>query len=306
MLDSLKLGTRGSDLALTQSRWVAEQIEAAHQGMKVDLVVIKTRGDRDQKSALNKFAGKGIFTKEIEEALLAEEIDLAVHSLKDLPTTLPQGLALAQPPKREDPRDLLISSVPLMDLPEGAVVGTGSARRREQLRVLRPDLNFEEIRGNVSTRVRKWREGLYDATVLACAGVERLGLEKAGLKPGESRPLAYDQCLPAPGQGVLGLEIREGDEKTRAMLRSIVCHETVIASTAERAFLAELDGGCHIPAGAHAVVDGTQLTVSGFLAMGEPLQSARTIAEGPIGNAAELGRRVARELKEKILALSSR
>jgi hydroxymethylbilane synthase len=298
-MDSLKLGTRGSDLALTQSRWVADEIEAAHEGVKVELVIIKTRGDRDQNSALNKFAGKGIFTKEIEDALLAKEIDLAVHSLKDLPTTLPDGLALAKPPKREDPRDLLVSSVPLMELPEGAVVGTGSARRREQLRVLRPDLKFEEIRGNVATRVRKWREGLYDATVLACAGVERLGLEKAGLKAGESRPLDYDQCLPAPGQGVLGLEIREGDEKTRSLLDSIACREAVVASTAERAFLAELDGGCHIPAGAHAVLKDDQLVVSGFLAMGEPLQSARTTIEGPCEQAAELGRRVARELKEK-------
>ena len=168
----IKIGTRGSDLAVTQSQWVADQIEAAHDEVKVELVIIKTRGDRDQKSALNKFAGKGIFTKEIEDALLAGEVDLAVHSLKDLPTTLPEGLALAQPPKREDPRDLLVSSVPLMELPEGAVVGTGSARRREQLRMLRPDLKFEEIRGNVATRVRKWRDGLYDATVLACAGVD--------------------------------------------------------------------------------------------------------------------------------------
>lgn len=297
----LKLGTRGSDLALTQSRWVADQLETAHDGLKVELVVIKTRGDRDQKSALNKFAGKGIFTKEIEDALLGGEIDLAVHSLKDLPTTLPEGLELALPPKREDPRDLLVSSVPLMELPQGSVVGTGSARRREQLRMMRPDLKFEEIRGNVATRVRKWRDGLYDATVLACAGVERLGQEKAGLKPGESRPLEFEQCLPAPGQGVLGLEIREGDSETRALLDGIACPQAIIASTAERAFLAELDGGCHIPAGAHAVVDGEHLKLSGFLAMGEPLRAARTTAEGPCDRAADLGRKLARELKQKVL-----
>ena len=297
---TLKLGTRGSDLALTQSRWVAHQIESAHQEVEVELVVIKTRGDRDQKSALNKFAGKGIFTKEIEEALLAAEIDLAVHSLKDLPTTLPEGLSLAQPPKREDPRDLLVSSVALMELPQGAVVGTGSARCREQLRALRPDLKFEEIRGNVATRVRTWRDGLYDATVLACAGVERLGLEKAGLQPGESRPLDYDQCLPAPGQGVLGLEIREGDESTRSLLDRIACSEAVIASTAERAFLAELEGGCHIPAGAHAVIEGDRMTLSGFLAMGDPLRTARRSAEAPVEEAADLGRKIARELKEEV------
>ncbi len=296
----IKIGTRGSDLAVTQSQWVADQIEAAHEGIKVELVIIKTRGDRDQNSALNKFAGKGIFTKEIEDALLAGEVDLAVHSLKDLPTTLPDGLALAQPPKREDPRDLLVSSVPLMELPEGAVVGTGSARRREQLRMLRPDLNFEEIRGNVATRVKKWRDGLYDATVLACAGVERLGRDKAGLGPGESRPLEFEQCLPAPGQGVLGLEVREGDEDTLKLLDGIACPDAILSSRAERAFLAELDGGCHIPAGAYAKMQGDNLEVSGFLAMGEPLSASRTSVEGSPKEAAELGRKLARELKRMV------
>ena len=296
----IKIGTRGSDLAVTQSQWVADQIEAAHEGIKVELVIIKTRGDRDQNSALNKFAGKGIFTKEIEDALLAGKVDLAVHSLKDLPTTLPDGLALAQPPKREDPRDLLVSSVPLMELPEGAVVGTGSARRREQLRMLRPDLNFEEIRGNVATRVKKWRDGLYDATVLACAGVERLGRDKAGLGPGESRPLEFEQCLPAPGQGVLGLEVREGDEDTLKLLDGIACPDAILSSRAERAFLAELDGGCHIPAGAYAKMQGDNLEVSGFLAMGEPLSASRTSVEGSPEEAAELGRKLARELKRMV------
>lgn len=296
----LKLGTRGSDLALTQSRWVAEQLESAVEGVKVELVVIKTRGDRDQNSALNKFAGKGIFTKEIEDALLAGQIDFAVHSLKDLPTTLPDGLALAPPPRREDPRDLLVSSVGLEELSSGAVVGTGSARRREQLRLLRPDLRFEEIRGNVATRVRKWREGLYDATVLACAGVERLGLAEAGLSPGESRPLEFEQCLPAPGQGVLGLEIREGDHATLSMLSAIACSGAVVSSSAERAFLAELDGGCHIPAGAHAELRDGSLKLHGFLALGEPLQAARSSLEGPPEQAAELGRQLARELKRMV------
>ncbi|MFA5504371.1 MAG: hydroxymethylbilane synthase [Vulcanimicrobiota bacterium] len=296
----LKLGTRGSDLALTQSRWVAEQLENAKEGVKVELVVIKTRGDRDQNSALNKFAGKGIFTKEIEDALLAGQIDFAVHSLKDLPTTLPDGLALAPPPRREDPRDLLVSSVGLEELSPGAVVGTGSARRREQLRLLRPDLRFEEIRGNVATRVRKWREGLYDATVLACAGVERLGLAEAGLSPGESRPLELEQCLPAPGQGVLGLEIRQGDRTTLSVLSAIACPDAIVSSSAERAFLAELDGGCHIPAGAHAEVRDGSLKLHGFLALGEPLQTARTSLEGRPEEAAELGRQLARELKRMV------
>lgn len=300
-MTTIKLGTRGSDLALTQSRWVAQEIESAHPQIKVELVVIKTRGDRDQNSALNKFAGKGIFTKEIEDALLALEIDLAVHSLKDLPTTLPEGLTLAAPPKREDPRDLLVALSSVHDLPQGAVIGTGSSRRREQLRLLRPDLEFGEIRGNVATRVEKWRSGLFDGTVLACAGVNRLGLEKAGLSLTEHHPLDYSECLPAPGQGILGLEIRENDENIRQLLDRIACMETTLACRAERAFLAELGGGCHIPAGAYASVEGAELLLQGFLAKDNSagkLVGHRTSLRGPVEQSDELGRRLARALKQ--------
>lgn len=300
-MKTIKLGTRGSELALTQSNWVARQLEAANSGLKVEIKVIKTRGDRDQHSALNKFGGKGIFTKEIEDQLLAGEIDLAVHSLKDLPTTLPSGLALAAPPKREDPRDLLVSSVPLMELPEGAVIGTGSARRREQLRLMRPDLKFAEIRGNVPTRVRKWREGMYDATVLACAGVARLGMEISGLSPSEAHPLSFEECLPAPGQGTLGLEIREGDDKTETLLASIACADTLASIAAERAFLAELEGGCHIPAGAHAHSESGKLSITAFLALekdGE-LIAHRTVCSGPVEQASALGQQAARHLKSQ-------
>ena len=300
-MTKIKLGTRGSELALTQSKWVAREMEAHNEGLSVEIVIIKTRGDRDQNSALNKFAGKGIFTKEIEDALLAGEIDLAVHSLKDLPTTLPPGLELADPPKREDPRDLLVSKVPVAELPEGALVGTGSARRREQLRLIRPDLTFDEIRGNVATRVKKWRDGMYDATVLACAGVARLGQEAAGLNPGESYPLDYSECLPAPGQGILGLEIREGDEATRNLLSNIKCEETTACCEAERAFLAELDGGCHIPAGARATIQGDTLTIEGFLAaeIDGKFRGQRASRQGPVDQASQLGREVARELRER-------
>jgi hydroxymethylbilane synthase len=299
---TLKLGTRGSALALTQSRWVASEIEKHNDGVKVELVIIKTQGDRDQNSALNKFAGKGIFTKEIEDALLASEIDLAVHSLKDLPTTLPPGLALADPPRREDPRDLLVSNTPLRDLPKGAVVGTGSSRRREQLRLIRPDLKFAEIRGNVPTRVGKWRDGQYDATVLACAGVARLGPETAGLNHRESHPLSVEDCLPAPAQGILGLEIRENDDSVRGYLANIACPETVSACAAERGFLAELDGGCHIPAGALAQVKDGEFTVVGFLAVEDAdgtFRGERAQKSGPIESAESLGRDVARILKSR-------
>ncbi len=268
---------------------------AACPGLTTELVIIKTRGDRDQNSALNKFAGKGIFTKEIEEALLAEEVDLAVHSLKDLPTELPAGLCLAPPPVRADARDLLVSRVPVQELPQGATVGTGSARRREQLRLLRPDLNFCEIRGNVATRVRKWREGLCDATVLACAGVDRLGVEEAGLAPGESRPLTLEQCVPAPCQGILGLEIRENDLVTLELTRLIADRETGIACQAERAFLATLDGGCHIPAGALARVDGEVLELLAFL--GHEGGADRVQLKGSLEEAEKLGREAASRLK---------
>ena len=291
----LRLGTRGSELALTQSRWVADRLEEAYSGLKVELVVIKTSGDRDQNSALNQFGGKGIFTKEIEDALLAGDIQLAVHSLKDLPTALPEGLTLASPPKREDPRDLLVSKVPLMDLPQGALVGTGSARRREQLRYARPDLKFCEIRGNVGTRVRKWREGQCDATVLACAGVARLGLEVAGLSEPECFPLSYEVCLPAPNQGLLGIEYRADDQATATLLAGIADPEAAPAFAAERAFLAELDGGCHIPAGAVTLLESDSVTVRAFLAVdGVP---RRVEFRGDISQAGALGRQAALELK---------
>lgn len=292
----LKLGTRGSELALTQSQWVADRLMEAHPSLVVELVVIKTSGDRDQNSALNQFGGKGIFTKEIEDALLAGEIDLAVHSLKDLPTALPQGLTLALPPKREDPRDLLVSKVPLLQLPQGALVGTGSARRREQLRHIRPDLSFAEIRGNVGTRVRKWREGPYQATVLACAGVARLGLEVAGLDESECFPLSYEECLPAPNQGLLGIEYREGDAETALLLQGIADDQAAIAFAVERAFLAELDGGCHIPAGAITEVSGAVVKVRAFLSQ-EGGPPHRVELSGSLDLAAELGRDAARQLR---------
>ncbi len=292
----LKLGTRGSALALTQSEWVAQRLRDVHSDLQVKIVIIKTQGDRDQNSALNKFSGKGIFTKEIEDALLAEDIDLAVHSLKDLPTELPAGLTLAMPPKREDPRDLLVARVPLRELPKGALIGTGSARRREQLRLLRPDLKFDEIRGNVSTRVRKWREGKYDATVLACAGVARLTSDAAGLHPGESHPLSIVDCLPAAGQGLLGLEHRERDTLTADLLAGIADTESKFAFLAERAFLAELDGGCHIPAGAIAQWDGSVVRVRAFLSQPDkPPQWADL--KGDSAQAADLGREAARQLR---------
>ena len=295
-MTTVKIGTRGSKLALTQSRWIAGRLKERVKDLEVEVVVIKTTGDRDQTSALNKFSGKGIFTKEIEAELLAGHIDLAVHSLKDLPTELPEGLTLAPPPAREDPRDAVIASVPLRDLPLGAVVGTGSARRRAQLQALRPDLEFREIRGNVPTRVRKWREGQYDAVVLAAAGVVRLGLEVAGLLESEFHLLDYQDCIPAPCQGILGLEVREGDGNILELLESLTDSEAHLQAKAERAFLRELGGGCHIPAGAVAVPGVTELAVHAYL-FTEERGHQRFIASGRPRQAENLGAEAARALK---------
>ncbi|MCA9795679.1 MAG: hydroxymethylbilane synthase [Candidatus Eremiobacteraeota bacterium] len=293
----LRLGTRGSKLALTQSRGVAADLEAACPGLEVEVIIIKTHGDRDQNSALSSFPGKGIFTKEIEDELLAGGIDFAVHSLKDLPTELPAGLCLAPSPPRADPRDVLISATPLNDLPVGAVVGTGSARRRCQLQAARGDLEFREIRGNVPTRVRKWREGSYDAVVLAMAGVRRLGLEAAGLLESEIHPLPPRLCLPAPGQGILGLEVRQGDEATLETLGRLCSAESETASQAERSFLRTLGGGCHIPAGALARLESEVLVVDGFLGT-ESGQLFRHRVEGRADQAEALGQSLAAHLLE--------
>ncbi len=295
-MKKLKLGTRGSRLALTQSRWVAAQVEKANPGLEVEVIIIKTSGDRDQKSALSSFSGKGIFTKEIEDELLASTIDFAVHSLKDLPTELPPGLVLSPPPRRADPRDVVIANATLTELPLGAVVGTGSARRQCQLQAVRPDLEFRDIRGNVPTRVRKWREGHYDAVVLALAGVERLGLEACGVLESELHPLGTHHCLPAPGQGILGLEYRQGDEQTLSYLQPIANREAGLAAEAERAFLEALGGGCHIPAGALADVTGERLSLEAFLG-DESGHTRREKVITKVEQAAESGRALAESLK---------
>lgn len=292
---TLRLGTRGSELALAQSGMVAEALEKAWPGLEVPLIVIKTTGDAHQDKALSAFGGKGVFTKELEDALLAGEVDFAVHSLKDLPSVLPPGLTLAPTPEREDPRDCLIGQA-LEDLPQGARIGTGSPRRRAQLKTLRPDLQCQDIRGNLPTRVRKWREGLYDATVLAHAGINRLGLEKTGLAPHEVHPLPLDQCIPAAGQGLLGLECREGDEETLRLLGALAHQDSAHAAAAERAFLAELEGGCQAPAAAHAVVREGRLVVDAFLAMPDGTRVLRSHGEGDPSEAAHLGRQAARDL----------
>ena len=297
MNTTLRLGTRGSELALAQSGHVAQALREAWPGLQVERVIIRTRGDADQERALASFGGKGVFTKELEEALLDGRIDLAVHSLKDLPGVLPDGLALAPTPRREDPRDCLIGPR-LEDLPVGARIGTGSPRRRAQLLTLRPDLVCLENRGNLPTRVRKMKAGQFEAIVLAHAGLNRLGLEAIGLVEEEVHPLSLEECLPAAGQGLLGLECREGDQETLRLLGALAHQESAWAASAERAFLEELQGGCQAPAAGHARLVEGRLEVEALVADPEGTRILRARVEGSPEEAADLGRRAARQLLE--------
>ncbi len=262
---TLVLGTRGSKLALTQSEQIAALLRAAHPGLFVELQIISTRGDRILDVALSAVGDKGLFVKEIENALLANEVDLAVHSCKDMPSLLPDGLTLAAFPQRVDPRDALVLPLthavpspaatgnPLDLLPQGAIVGTSSLRRACQLQALRPDLQLRDVRGNVDTRLRKLDEGQYDAIILATAGLSRLGLSQR-----ISCPLPPQVMLPAVAQGTLAIEARSNDAVTLDLLGVLDDPATRVAALTERAFLRRLEGGCQVPIAAHASLDAAQ------------------------------------------------
>lgn len=261
MTTSLKLGSRGSPLALAQSRLVAALL-AKNSGAAVDAFPIEafmTSGDRLQ-GRLQDQGGKGLFTKELDEALLDGRIDAAIHSMKDLPTRLPPGLVLAAVPSREDPRDgfIALRAKTLMDLPQGATVGTASLRRQAQTLHLRPDLKVELLRGRVETRLAKLESGAFDATYLALAGLRRLGLEQHAASVVDAQTMP-----PAPGQGALAITARADDEKTLALLRPLNIEEHAIATTAERAFLLALDGSCRTPIAALAKRNGDSLDFLG-------------------------------------------
>jgi hydroxymethylbilane synthase len=247
------VGTRQSDLALTQTNQVIEQLRkiASEQGIKCDFQVKKmvTKGDRILDVTLSKVGGKGLFVKEIEQALIDKEIDIAVHSMKDVPSELPDGLVIGAVPKRVDPRDCLISQhyAGLDDLPQGARVGTSSLRRASQLKAYRSDLHIESIRGNIDTRISKLENGEFDAILLAAAGLHRMGWQDR-----ISEYLSPDICLPAVGQGALGIECREDDDEVNTLLSYFNDSETAITVQAERSYLAKLNGGCQIPIGAYA------------------------------------------------------
>ena len=283
----LVIASRGSQLALWQARWVAGQLSAAGHACRIEIV--KTTGDKITDVPLAKVGTKGLFTKEIEEALLDGRAHLAVHSLKDLPTELPEGLVLAAVPEREDPRDAVVGKT-LADLPLGAKVGTSSLRRAAQLRQLRPDLKVESVRGNLDTRLRKLDEGQYDAILLAAAGLKRLGW---GDRIAEILP--PELMCPAVGQGALAIETRAGFDKV-AMLDHADTHTAVMA---ERALLGALGGGCQVPIGAYATVSEGRVRLLAIVAAPDGTQVIRAEAEGPAAEAAEIGVRVAADLLER-------
>lgn len=293
----LTIGSRGSKLALWQANWVRARLLAA--GHRAEIAAIRTSGDRMPRAALTSSGIKGLFIKEIEEALAAGAIDLAVHSLKDLPVDQPEGLLIGAVPLRADARDALISQSGqrLAELPRGARVGTSSLRRASQLRALRRDLAVEPVRGNVDTRLRKLERGDYDALVLAAAGLERLGL--AGRV---TERLAVEDMCPAAGQGALAIEIRRGDKSAAEAVGPLDDAPTRAAVRAERALLRALGGGCDVPIAANARIDGNELRLIGVVASADGSKVVRASGAGPSSDCDELGGRVAREL----LALGAR
>lgn len=284
----LIIGSRGSALALWQARWVQTQLSGL--GIETEIRIIKTTGDRITDVPLAKVGTKGLFTKEIEDALLAGEIDLAVHSLKDMPTELPDGLVLTAIPVREDPRDAVIGRV-LADLPHGSRVGTSSLRRSAQLHALRPDLVIESVRGNVDTRLRKLDEGQYDAILLATAGLNRLNLSSR-----IAEQLAPEVMCPAVGQGALAIETRSDGGAGELACRQLDHGETRAAVTAERAVLASLGGGCQVPIGAYATVANGQIHLRAVVISPDGQHIVRYEKQGDVTAARELGAAAGAEL----------
>jgi len=286
----LVIGSRGSRLALWQALWVKARLEEAGHAARIE--EIRTSGDRFHEHSLVAIGGEGLFVKEIEEAILAGAVDLAVHSLKDLPTRQPEGLLLACVPAREDPRDLLVArgARTLRALPPGSIVGTGSPRRACQIRILRPDVAIKDLRGNVETRIAKWERGDYDAIILAAAGVRRLGLAI------EAATIPFNQMLPAVGQGALAIETRIDDTATRGAVLPLHDPPTAAAVAAERAFLRGLGGGCQAPIAAVAEVRGDRLLLTGLVADPGGHRVLREGSEGPASGAEEIGLRLAESL----------
>lgn len=312
-MKAIRIGARGSALALAQAGWVRQKLGERYPDLKVEIVTIKTSGDRFLNTPIKAIGGKGIFVKEIEEALLRKEIDLAVHSMKDLPTEIPMGLTVAAIPEREDPRDVLVSldHTALKDLPSGARIGTGSLRRRGQILNYRPDLSLLPIRGNIDTRLKKLDRGEVDALVMALAGLRRIGQGNR-----VSEYLSPEICLSAVAQGALGLESRDGDS-VKSQIAFLHHLPTALEVLAERGFLRRLGGGCQIPVGARAWMAGDQIRLMGMVADVDGHKLFRGEISGPADRAEKLGQGLAERLlkngadkvlspKERVVAHGSR
>ncbi len=310
MTKQLKLGTRGSQLALWQANWVMSEIEKKNPGCKVEIVKIKTTGDKILDVPLAKVGGKGHFVKEIEEALLARRIDLAVHSMKDVPTDFPKGLHLAAITEREDPRDAFITRISnftpdrinrgqisnFKSLPHGATIGTSSLRRSSQLLNIRPDLKIIQLRGNLNTRLKKLDDGQFDAIILAAAGVKRLGWADR-----IAEYLPPEVSLPAIGQGALGIETRIDDKEINDLVEFFDHKPTSIAVRAERALLKRLEGGCQVPIAAYGEVQDNMLNLTGLVASTDGKRVIKDSITGPVDKAEAIGV----ELAERLLNMGA-
>lgn len=295
MTGDIVIGTRDSTLAMWQAEWVTGALRRANPGLNFHVRGMKTKGDNILDVALAKIGDKGLFTKELEVALLNGEINLAVHSMKDLPTRLPEGLAIGAVCEREYPGDVLISKYgeTLAELKEGARIGTSSLRRRAQLLYYRPDLRIVDLRGNLTTRLRKLRETDLDAVVLAYSGIKRLGYEDL-----ITQLIPFDICLPAVGQGSIGVEIRIDDAITRSIIATIDHEQSRIAVEAERSFMKRLEGGCQVPIGALGRVENDLLFLEGVVADLHGKNAVRHLVSGPVQNAGQLGIKLADTLLE--------
>ncbi|MBT4258872.1 MAG: hydroxymethylbilane synthase [Nitrospina sp.] len=287
------IGSRGSQLALWQANWVKSQLENLHGNADISIRVITTSGDKIKDVPLSKIGGKGLFVKEIEEALLAKEIDLAVHSMKDVPIEIPSQLEISIITKRENPLDALISKngKKLADLPQGATIGTSSLRRSSQLLNHRNDFKIHPLRGNVDTRLKKVEEGKYDAILLASAGLNRLGWSNR-----ITEEISHEIIIPAMGQGALGIETRLGDSKTYNFISSLNHEQTNYEVSAERALVGKLDGGCQVPIGAYAKTEDNLITLKGLVASldGKIIHQSEIV--GPIDDAINIGQDLGEEL----------
>lgn len=296
MNKTLKIATRKSPLALWQAEFIKAKLEEAHAGLKVELIPMSTQGDKILDVPLAKIGGKGLFIKELEERMLAGEAHLAVHSMKDVPMELPEGFTLSAILDRHDPTDAFVSNnfSKLTDLPQGAVLGTSSLRRQAQIKALRPDLEIKFLRGNVGTRLSKLDAGEYDAIILASAGLERLGLAdciKSKITP--------EECLPAVAQGALGIETLENDLETQKIVAVLNDPDTEVVVKAERAMNHKLEGGCQVPIGGYAILEGDEVWLRGLVGSEDGTKIIRHEARAPRNQAEEMGREVAQALLDK-------